>query len=125
MTGLVQQPIPHPAGPAEFERLPAEPVEATEGCPEPRHCPTRFTASELRVLLRIAIGLTDEAVASACHLSPHTVRHHVASAMRRASARSRTELVAKCFAAGILSAVWPPAIDAGRCLCGVFRGQSA
>jgi DNA-binding NarL/FixJ family response regulator len=90
MTGLVQRPIPHPAPPAECERLPVEPNAAAVSCPELQHCPSRFTTSELRVLLRIAIGLTDDAVASACHLSPHTVRHHVA-----------------------------PVLDAGRCLCSV------
>lgn len=82
-----------------------------------RICRLRFTAAELRVLVRLAAGLTDDAIASSSHLSPHTVRHHVTSAMRRASAQSRTELVAKCFAAGVLAAAWPPALDAERCLC--------
>ena len=82
-------------------------------------CPSAFTQAELNVLIRIARGLTDEAVASACNLSPHTVRHHVASAMRRAAAQSRTELVAKCFAAGVLALSWPPALDLYRCLCGL------
>lgn len=106
------------------ERRPRPGVGRT--CPgEPIACPGQFTPSELNVLIRIAIGLTDDAVASACHLSPHTVRHHVASAMRRAAARSRTELVAKCFAAGVLSAVWPPSLSARACVCGLDGGASA
>jgi DNA-binding NarL/FixJ family response regulator len=94
-------------------------------CPDgPGRCPSRLTVSEVNVILRIAAGLTDEAVATACRLSPHTVRHHVASAMRRASARSRTELVAKCFAAGVLVAAWPPALSASACLCRLAGGRS-
>jgi DNA-binding CsgD family transcriptional regulator len=86
-------------------------------------CPTRLRPSEVAVLLLICVGLTDETVAAASHISPHTVRHHVASAMRRAGARSRTELVAKCFAAGVLSAAsWPPVAGVRQCLC-VLAGE--
>jgi hypothetical protein len=47
----------------------------------------------------------------------HTVRNHVASAMRRAGARSRTELVAMCFVAGLLTLTWPPTMSPRACLC--------
>ncbi|WP_369832199.1 LuxR C-terminal-related transcriptional regulator [Blastococcus sp. TF02-8] len=69
----------------------------------------RFTESELEILRLVATGMTDDAVATRRGSSSHTVRHHMASAMRRAAACSRTELVAKCFAAGVLTSTWPPA----------------
>jgi DNA-binding CsgD family transcriptional regulator len=84
-----------------------------------RPCPTRLRPSELEVILLITGGLTDDAVAASTHHSPHTVRNHVGAAMRRTGARSRTELVARCFAAGVFTRAWPPRIGAQRCLCGL------
>ncbi|MCA0145671.1 LuxR C-terminal-related transcriptional regulator [Blastococcus sp. LR1] len=82
-----------------------------------RACRWRFTDSELEILRLVATGMTDDAVATRRGSSSHTVRHHMASAMRRAAACSRTELVAKCFAAGVLTSTWPPDISVTHCLC--------
>jgi DNA-binding CsgD family transcriptional regulator len=76
-----------------------------------------LTPAEIGVILQITLGLTDESVAVVVHLSPHTVRHHVASAMRRTGARSRTHLVALCFGAGVLLPSWPPRLGDAVCLC--------
>ena len=82
-----------------------------------RSCPLRFTEAELEILTLVATGMTDDAVATRRGSSSHTVRHHMGSAMRRAAARSRTELVAKCFAAGVLTPTWPPSASQARCVC--------
>jgi DNA-binding NarL/FixJ family response regulator len=82
-------------------------------------CPAHLTRAEVGVVLLAALGMTDEDAAVAKTLSPHTVRHHIASAMRRAQARSRTELIAKCFAAGILASTWPPAPGGDACFCSI------
>jgi DNA-binding NarL/FixJ family response regulator len=81
------------------------------------HWVLRLSTSQVAAIVLVAMGLTDHEIASAVHLSPHTVRHQIAAAMRRATARSRTELVARCFAAGVLVPTWPPRSTDVTCLC--------
>ena len=98
-------------------------ARAKSNCPaRPGLCRHRLTPSEIDIILLVATGLTDDAIASVSYLSPHTVRHHMASAMRRAGAHSRTELIAKCFAAGVLALAWPPTIADDRCICAIASG---
>ena len=46
------------------------------------------------MLLLVAEGLANKEIAARLHLSPRTVEKHVESLMRKAAARSRTQLVA-------------------------------
>jgi DNA-binding CsgD family transcriptional regulator/tetratricopeptide (TPR) repeat protein len=61
--------------------------------------PTRWTglgvtAREADVLVLVAEGLANKEIAARLYLSPRTVEKHVESLMRKAGARSRTQLVA-------------------------------
>jgi DNA-binding CsgD family transcriptional regulator len=100
----------------------AETESMTDGCSaeffpsDHGACHFGLTHAGASVIGLIAIGLTDREIASQRRVSPHTVRHQVHSAMQRANARSRSEMVAKCFAAGVLERVWPPRITGLRCL---------
>lgn len=98
--------------------------------PRPRRpgeggCAGLLTPTEVEVVRLVAMGLTDAAVVAARHVSAHTVRHHVAAAMRKGGAQSRTELVAKCYASGLFEASWPPTLAAVVCLCSVIRAEQA
>jgi DNA-binding CsgD family transcriptional regulator/tetratricopeptide (TPR) repeat protein len=53
-----------------------------------------ITAREADVLVLVAEGLANKEIAARLHLSPRTVEKHVESLMRKAGARSRTQLVA-------------------------------
>ena len=46
------------------------------------------------MLVLVAEGLANKEIAARLHLSPRTVEKHVESLMRKAGARSRTQLVA-------------------------------
>ena len=52
------------------------------------------TAREADVLVLVAEGLANKEIAARLHVSPRTVEKHVESLMRKAGARSRTQLVA-------------------------------
>jgi DNA-binding CsgD family transcriptional regulator len=52
------------------------------------------TAREADVLVLVAEGLANKEIAARLHLSPRTVEKHIESLMRKAAARSRTQLVA-------------------------------
>jgi DNA-binding CsgD family transcriptional regulator len=54
-----------------------------------------ISAREADVLRLIAEGLANKEIAASLHLSPRTVEKHVESLLRKAGARSRTELVAR------------------------------
>jgi DNA-binding CsgD family transcriptional regulator len=70
---------------------------------------SELTDRQLSILCLIAAGLTSSAVAAELHISEHTVAQHVGEMFRRFGARSRSELVARAYAAHILAAgVWPP-----------------
>jgi DNA-binding CsgD family transcriptional regulator/tetratricopeptide (TPR) repeat protein len=53
-----------------------------------------ITAREADVLVLVAEGLANKEIAARLHVSPRTVEKHVESLMRKAGARSRTQLVA-------------------------------
>jgi DNA-binding CsgD family transcriptional regulator len=52
------------------------------------------TAREADVLMLVAEGLANKDIAARLHVSPRTVEKHVESLLRKAGARSRTQLVA-------------------------------
>jgi DNA-binding CsgD family transcriptional regulator len=65
------------------------------GGPQPsRWTGLGVTAREADVLVLVAEGLGNKEIAARLHVSPRTVEKHVESLMRKAGARSRTQLVA-------------------------------
>ena len=54
-----------------------------------------FTPRELEVLNAIGDGLTNKMIARRLDISPHTVKFHVESLLRKLGARTRAEAVAK------------------------------
>jgi DNA-binding NarL/FixJ family response regulator len=54
-----------------------------------------FTPRELDVLNAIGDGLTNKMIARRLDISPHTVKFHVESLLRKLGARTRAEAVAK------------------------------
>ena len=56
---------------------------------------TLFTPRELEVLAAIGDGLTNKMIARRLQISPHTVKFHVESLLKKLGARSRAEAVAK------------------------------
>jgi DNA-binding CsgD family transcriptional regulator len=59
---------------------------------------------EREVLRLVANGLSDGQIAEALVLSPHTVRSHVKTAMRKLGARTRAHAVAIALSAGAIEA---------------------
>jgi hypothetical protein len=62
-----------------------------------------------------------ELIAGELGISARTVDQHFATMFQRARAESRVELIAKCFAAGVLlpgssAAEWQPVWSGKRCL---------
>lgn len=60
------------------------------------------TDREREILLHVAEGETNQEIASALHLSPNTVRNHLARIYSRLGARSRLEAVAIAIREGVL-----------------------
>ena len=60
--------------------------------PSPR---TLFTPREVEVLAAIGDGLTNKLIARRFDISPHTVKFHVESLLKKLGARTRAEAVAK------------------------------
>ncbi|MFP5253834.1 MAG: response regulator transcription factor [Actinomycetes bacterium] len=76
-----------------------------------------LSVRQIEIVLRVALGMSDREIARDLQLSPHTVRHHLTSAMQTAGACSRAQLVALCYASGVLATgTWPPTAGNGRCL---------
>lgn len=72
---------------------------------------------QVQVVIQVALGQADREIARSLQLSAHTVRHHLTSAMQNTGAHSRAQLVALCYATGIIeSGIWPPAAGNARCL---------
>ena len=68
-----------------------------------------LTGREVSLICLIAGGLTNWQIGKELMISPHTVAQHVAEMLRRYNARSRCELVARAYSAGVLqTGVWPP-----------------
>ena len=62
----------------------------------------RLTGREREVLEQLALGRSTEQAAAAIFLSPHTVRCHVKSAMRKLGARTRPHAVALAITRGAI-----------------------
>jgi DNA-binding NarL/FixJ family response regulator len=78
-------------------------------------CVVSFTDREISIICLVAAGFTNTQVARELCISHHTVAQHVAEMLRRSSARSRCELVARAYAAGLLlTGVWPPRCTAAE-----------
>jgi len=62
------------------------------------------------VLVLVAEGLANKEIAARLHVSPRTVEKHVESLLRKAGARSRTQLVAITGRQhpGGIGPSWPP-----------------
>jgi DNA-binding NarL/FixJ family response regulator len=81
-------------------------LRATTG---PGPMPAALTGREADILCLLAHGLTNWQIARELLISQHTVAQHVAEMLRRCHARSRCELVARAYSAGVLqTGVWPP-----------------
>lgn len=75
------------------------------------------TAREIDVIVLAAAGLSNSQIARRMTLSGHTVSTYVIDAMHRLGARNRTELVARCYANGLLDTrAWPPEATGQRCI---------
>lgn len=57
---------------------------------------------ELAVLRALAEGRSNKEIAAAFHISPHTVKTHVARLLEKLEARRRTEAIARARALGLL-----------------------
>jgi DNA-binding CsgD family transcriptional regulator len=66
---------------------------------------TRLSQRERAVLGELANGYATEQIAESLVLSPHTVRSHVKTAMRKLGARTRAHAVAIALTTGAIEAV--------------------
>jgi DNA-binding CsgD family transcriptional regulator len=66
---------------------------------------SKLSDRELTVISELARGLVTEEIAAAMFLSPHTIRSHVKTAMRKLGAHTRAHAVAITLAAGAIDAV--------------------
>jgi DNA-binding CsgD family transcriptional regulator len=78
------------AAPAEFDGNPD--VQRTLG----------LSAREMEVLALLADGLANKEIAARLHVSPNTVKTHVARVLEKLGARRRTEALARARELGIL-----------------------
>jgi DNA-binding NarL/FixJ family response regulator len=62
----------------------------------------RLTARERDVLGHVAIGRTNAEVAESLVVSVETVKSHLRSLLAKSGSRHRTELVVRCYEAGVL-----------------------
>ncbi len=79
----------------------ARPAPAFDG--NPRALATLgISARELTVLQLLAAGHANKEIAARLHLSPHTVKTHVARLLEKLGAKRRTDAVARARELGIL-----------------------
>jgi len=101
-------------GAAVAGRLTRPPVAARIDC---RPGADHLTDREIEVLLLVAVGGHNKQIAKELGISTRTVDHHLRTMLRKVGAESRSELVARCYAAGLMiPAAWPPAWSGSRCL---------
>ena len=62
----------------------------------------RLTARERDVLTQVARGQTNAEVAESLVVSVETVKSHLRSLLAKSGSRHRTELVVRCYEAGVL-----------------------
>lgn len=79
----------------------AKPPPAADGNPQAQ-ASLGISGAELRVLHRLADGLSNKEIAAALHVSPHTVKTHVGRLYDKLGARRRTDAVARARRLGIL-----------------------
>ena len=61
--------------------------------------------------------MSNQQIGHKMRLSRHTVGTHVLTAMHRLGAQNRTELIARCYFAGLLEiSSWPPKLTGRRCV---------
>jgi DNA-binding CsgD family transcriptional regulator len=77
-----------------IDALAARCAELLSGPRQSRWTGLGVTAREADVLVLVAEGLANKEIAARLHVSPRTVEKHVESLLRKAGARSRTQLVA-------------------------------
>src|ERR1700735_3866310 len=76
-----------------------------------------LTIREIDILLCIAAGRNAEQTGAWLCISRRTVEYHLAAMLRRTGSQSSVELVARCYAAGILvQDAWPPRWSGQLCI---------
>lgn len=88
--------VPPPDGPTTPATTGDRPSSVQSG-------PGPLSARELEVLVEVAAGLTNQAVAERLHLSPHTVARHLGNIYDKLGVRTRTAAVAAATARGLLT----------------------
>lgn len=61
-----------------------------------------LTAREVEVVALVVDGLTNPEIGTRLHISARTVQSHVAAAMRKLGARSRTQLAVTALRSGLV-----------------------
>ena len=83
-------------------------------------CPpgaVHLTRRELDVLLLMAEGRENAEIALALSISVRTVESHVRSMLHKLGTESRTGVVARCYATGVLAqGSWPPKWSGTQCV---------
>lgn len=67
--------------------------------------PIKLTMCERLILNGLVSGLTNSEIAQRSHRSPHTIKHQVASLLRKFEAGNRAEAVAKAIHLGLVDSV--------------------
>ena len=67
-----------------------------------RERPMRLTTRQLQLVLTVEAGLSNEAIAQALQLSPHTVKVHLWRLFRRFSVNNRLQLVHHAYQNGLI-----------------------
>lgn len=60
-----------------------------------------LTAAELRVVLKLAKGMSPSEIAASLGLSVHTIRTHLKRAMVKAAVHSQAALIARIYSSGL------------------------
>jgi DNA-binding NarL/FixJ family response regulator len=61
-----------------------------------------LTTREIEIVTLVVEGLTNPEIGKRLHISARTVQSHVAAAMRKLEARSRTQLAVTALRAGVV-----------------------
>jgi DNA-binding CsgD family transcriptional regulator len=76
-----------------------------------------LTRRELDVLLLIAEDRENAEIARVLGISVRTVESHVRTMLHKLDSESRTGLVARCYATGVLAqGSWPPKLSGTQCV---------
>jgi DNA-binding CsgD family transcriptional regulator len=103
-----------------FEHM--EPLTNVDRVPNPAACSgachgRHLTLREIDILLCCAAGWNAGRTGRRLGISRRTVEFHLSAMLRRTGAKSSTELVARCFAAGVIAPnVWPPQWSGQLCV---------